>query len=153
MRPYDLVIGDLLYSQLLYPALVDLAVPAAGCPRSSRRYAPRLTRSVVARSMSPPRADSCSTSTIRSRGTGHHQPVTLEQILAAAKARPRSRARPRRARTGPRDSDPRAALSELVIPVRATALWRWPFAPAVDYLACATLAGSTPRAIAATSVG
>ena len=31
--PYDLVIGDLLYSQLLYPALVDLDVPAARTAR------------------------------------------------------------------------------------------------------------------------
>jgi hypothetical protein len=47
--PYDLVIGDLLYSQLLYPALIDLNVPAARVSAFVARYAPPLTRSVVAR--------------------------------------------------------------------------------------------------------
>ena len=48
---------------------------------------------------------------------------------------------------GPHHSDPRVALSGLAIPIRATALWRWPFARGVDYLVCATLAGAIPRAV------
>jgi hypothetical protein len=45
---------------------------------------------------------------------------------------------------GPRESDPRAALAHFAIPMRATALWRWPFAPDTDYLVCATVAGPIP---------
>ena len=44
---------------------------------------------------------------------------------------------------GPHESDPRAALADLGLSPTATALWRWPFAPGVDYLACATLASGT----------
>jgi len=40
------------------------------------------------------------------------------------------------------ESDPRAALAGLGLHPTATALWRWPFAPGVDYLACAILAGA-----------
>ena len=46
---YDLVIGDLLYSQLLYPALIDLSIPAARTGEFVDRYAAMLTRSIVAR--------------------------------------------------------------------------------------------------------
>jgi hypothetical protein len=41
--------------------------------------------------------------------------------------------------TGPRHSDPRCALTDFGIPVRATSLWQWPFANDIDYLACATV--------------
>lgn len=44
--------------------------------------------------------------------------------------------------SGPHQSDPRAALRALSIPIDVTSLWRWPFAAQVDYLACATLARS-----------
>lgn len=47
--PYDLVIGDLLYSQLLYPALLDLGVPDRRRQAFLKHYGPTLTRSVVAR--------------------------------------------------------------------------------------------------------
>jgi hypothetical protein len=46
--PYDLVIGDLLYSQTLYPALVDLDIPAVRTSAFLARYGPVLTRSIVA---------------------------------------------------------------------------------------------------------
>jgi hypothetical protein len=46
---------------------------------------------------------------------------------------------------GPRDADPRSALRHFAIPIRATALWRWPFAADTDYLVCATLAGAPTR--------
>src|SRR6202000_350068 len=47
--PYDLIIGDLFYSQLLYPALVDLEVDADRRAETLVRHAPSLTRAVVAR--------------------------------------------------------------------------------------------------------
>lgn len=144
--PYDLVVGDLLYSQLLYPALMDLSVPAARISAFVARAAPRLTRSVVARLH------------VSARGglvlrihdpiawwPGHQQPVTLDRILTAAERDPGAALALAAQGSGPRHSDPRDALNSFAIPVRATAIWRWPFAPAVDYLACATLAGSTPH--------
>ena len=142
--PYDLVIGDLLYSQLLYPALVDLGVPAARTSAYLVRYAPRLTRSVVARlHVSAPGGLVLHVHDPIAWWPGHPQPVTLEQILTAAERDPVAALALAAQGQGPRDSDPRAALSSFAIPVRATAMWRWPFAAGVDYLACATLAGGT----------
>ena len=144
--PYELVIGDLLYSQLLYPALVDLNVPAARTSAFLARYAPTLTRSVVARlHVSAPGGLVLHIHDPIAWWPGHPQPVTLERILTAAKRDPGAALALAGQGTGPRHSDPRAALSSFAIPVHATAMWRWPFAPGVDYLACATLAGSTPE--------
>ena len=141
--PYDLVIGDLLYSQLLYPALVDLAVPAARVSAFLARYAPRLTRSVVARlHVSAPGGLVLHIHDPLAWWPGHHPPVTLDRVLTTAKCDPGAAVALVARGTGPRISDPRAALASFAIPVCATGMWRWPFAPGVDYLACATLAGS-----------
>ena len=142
--PYDLVIGDLLYSQLLYPALVDLGVPAARTSAFLARYAPRLTHSVVARlHASAPGGLVLHVHDPIAWWPGHPQPVTLKRILAASATDPVAALVLAARGTGPHHSDPRSALSSFAIPVRATAVWHWPFAPGVDYLTCATLAGSS----------
>ena len=142
--PYDLVVGDLFYSQLLYPALLDLGVKGTRREAFLSRYAPLLTRSVVAR--------------LHASGPvvvhvhdplawwpGHEQPVALEQILRLAEGEDLSAALSVVARGfGPVESDPRPALRSFGIGALETALWRWPFAPDVEYLVCATLAGTRP---------
>jgi hypothetical protein len=137
---YDLVVGDLFYSQLLYPALVDLGLDPDRRAETLVRHAPPLTRAVVARlHASAPRVVHVH-DPIAWWG-GHEQPVTLEEILAAATGQGPEAALALAARgVGPHESDPRAALADLGLSPTATALWRWPFAPGVDYLACATLA-------------
>ena len=138
--PYDLVIGDLFYSQLLYPALVDLGIPAARSEAFVRRYAPVLTRAVVARlEISAPHGTVVHIHDPIAWWPGHPQHVTLELILQVAESDPAAALTLAVRGTGPRHSDPRAALRELSIPIHGTALWRWPFAPSVDYLACATI--------------
>ncbi len=139
--PYDLAIGDLLYSQLLYPALVDLGVPEERRAATLRAYAAALTRATVARLHA-------SASTVvhvhdpLAWWEGHEQPVDLEEIMRLADADAVHAALDLVARgIGPAESDPRAALDSLGIVPAATALWRWPFIEGVDYLACATLAG------------
>jgi hypothetical protein len=141
--PYDLVVGDLFYSQLLYPALVDLGVDPDRRAETLMRHAPPLTRAVVARlHASAPRVVHVHDPI--AWWDGHEQPVALEEILAAATGQGPEAALALAARgVGPHDSDPRAALADLSLSPTATALWRWPFAPGVDYLACATLASAT----------
>jgi hypothetical protein len=140
--PYDLAIGDLLYSQLLYPALVDLEVPDERRAEVIRRHAPTLTRAVVAR------LHASAPAVVHVHDPlawweGHEQPADLEEILWHAAAGDIEAALDAVARgLGPTESDPRAALRALGLTPRATALWRWPFVPGVDYLACATLAGT-----------
>jgi hypothetical protein len=141
--PYDLVIGDLFYSQLLYPALVDLGVDSDRRAETLVRHAPPLTRGVVARlHASAPRVVHVHDPI--AWWDGHEQPVALAEILAAATGPDPEDALALAARgVGPHESDPRAALADLGLSPTATALWRWPFAPGVDYLACATLASGT----------
>jgi hypothetical protein len=138
--PYDLVLGDLFYSQLLYPALVDLGVDPYRRTETLVRHAPPLTRAVVARlHASAPRVVHVHDPI--AWWDGHEQPVTLEEILAAVTGPDPEAALALAIRgVGPHESDPRAALVDLGLSPTATALWRWPFAPGVDYMACATLA-------------
>jgi hypothetical protein len=129
--PYDFVIGDLLYSQLLYPALLDLGVEDDRREDTLREHAPGLIRDVVARlHASAPLV--VHVHDPLAWWDGHDQPVTLEEVLD----RPDLAARG----VGPHESDPRRALEDLGLSVAATALWRWPFSRGVDYLARATLA-------------
>lgn len=65
----------------------------------------------------------------------------MDRVLKIAQRDPEAALRLAARGQGFPNSDPRAALAAFAIPIRATALWRWPFAPAVDYLACASLAG------------
>jgi hypothetical protein len=141
--PYDLVVGDLFYSQLLYPALVDLGVDPDRRAETLIRHAPPLTRAVVARlHASAPRVIHVHDPI--AWWDGHEQPVALEEILAANAGQGPEAALTLAARgIGPHESDPRAALADLGLSPTATALWRWPFPPGVDYLACATLASGT----------
>ncbi|MBS1676781.1 MAG: hypothetical protein JST08_05285 [Actinobacteria bacterium] len=139
--PYDLAIGDLLYSQLLYPALLDLGVGERRRAAFLRRYAPLLTRSTVARlHASAPLV--VHVHDPLAWWQGHEQPADLGHILRLAEREDIEPALSAVARgLGPVESDPRAALRSFGIAPGATALWRWPFAEGVDYLTCATLAG------------
>jgi hypothetical protein len=139
--PYDLAIGDLLYSQLLYPALVDLGVREESRAAILRTYAPPLTRAAVARlHASAPIV--VHVHDPLAWWDGHGQPVELDEVLRLAERDGVGAALDLLARgIGPIESDPRAALRSLGIASGATALWRWPFTEGVDYLACATLAG------------
>ncbi|MFT3865506.1 MAG: hypothetical protein QM729_14640 [Solirubrobacterales bacterium] len=141
--PYDLVLGDLFYSQLLYPALLDLGVEPALRDATLAGRGPSLTRAVVARlHASAPRVVHLHDPL--AWWDGHEQPFALDEILDLAATEGADAALALAARgNGPHESDPRAALDDLGLSPAATALWRWPFAPGVDYLACATLVKSS----------
>jgi hypothetical protein len=139
--PYDLAIGDLFYSQLLYPALLDLGVGPDRRDATLARQAPSLTHAAVARlHASAPRVVHLHDPL--AWWDGHEQPVSLDQILSQAATDGTAAALALAARgNGPHESDPRVALEDLGLTPIATALWRWPFSPGVDYLTCATLVG------------
>jgi hypothetical protein len=139
---YDVVVGDLLYSQLLYPALLDAGVPAARRRETIRRHGAALTRGVVGRlHASAPvvvhvHDPAC-------WGNGYAQPEALADVLAAAQERGTGAALELLARTkGPREADPRPALAALGVPTIETRVWRWPFVEGVDYAVVATVAGT-----------
>jgi hypothetical protein len=137
--PYDLVIGDLFYSQLLYPALRDLGVAAERIDAAIADHAPSLTRAAVERlHASAPLV--VHVHDPLAWWDGHEQPVSLDEILDLAATDGPEGALSLAARgSGPYESDPRAALADLRLSPGATALWHWPFSEGVDYLACATL--------------
>jgi hypothetical protein len=140
--PYDLVIGDLFYSQLLYPAMLDLAVPDRRRRSIGDRYGPILTRGVVSRMhASAPHGHVAHLHDPLGWWGGHAQPAELNGILEVAKHDPGHAMRLIAQGRGPRDADPRAALAHFNIPVRSTGLWAWPFDEHTNYLVCATLAG------------
>jgi hypothetical protein len=132
------VIGDLFYSQLLYPALRDLGVDGERIDATIAAHAPPLTRAAVER------LHSSAPLVVHVHDPlawwdGHEQPVSLAEILALAETNGPDAALALAAQgSGPYESDPRAALAALGLSPAATALWRWPFAASVDYLACAT---------------
>ena len=139
---YDLVIGDLLYSQLLYPALRDTTLPRERIGVVLARIDRPLVASVVRRLHASVAPGGVVVHVHDPLGwwDDHVQPVTLDEILAAAAtdvergARARG-ARPRAERVRPaRDRRSRRASSPL-----ETVFWRWPFQDGVDYLACATV--------------
>jgi hypothetical protein len=144
--PYGLLIGDLLYSQLLYPALLDLGVPEQRQRSILERFGPTVIRGVVARlHASAPHGRVVHIHDPLGWWPGHPQPVALSEILDTARHDiDQALALVVRGR-GPRDADPRAALNAFAIPIRATMLWRWPFADETDYLVCATVAGTALR--------
>jgi hypothetical protein len=142
--PYDLVIGDLFYSQLLYPALLDLGVEAERRDAVLAEHVPSLTRAAVARlHASAPRV--VHVHDPLAWWDGHDQPMSLDEVLGRAASDGSEAAVALAARgLGPHESDPRAALTDLDLSPTTTALWRWPFSDGVDYLACATLVGRGP---------
>ena len=131
------MIGDLFYSQLLYPALVDLEVPDARTAAFLDRYGPMLTRSVVSRLHASARDGRVlHIHDPIAWWPGDPQPVTPELIFATAEHDPTAALSLAARGSGPHHTDPRPAIRALSIPITATALWRWPFAADVNYLAC-----------------
>ena len=143
--PYDLIVGDLLYTQLIYPGLKDAGVPADRIGSDLHTYGQPLVDQVVAdlhRALTP-------------AGTAVHlhdpigwfpdrpQTVTLSAILDATSI---ERARTlvscgRLVRSGDVHE---AILRDAGFGITDEAFWRWPFTPDVDYLVWATAVRAIP---------
>ena len=137
---YDVVIGDLLYSQLLYPALRDSPLQPERVGVVLARIDRPLVTSVVRRlHASAPGGVVVHVHDPLGWWAGHPQRVTLEEILAAAETDTGAALALVARGHGPTACDPRAIALELGCEPVATALWRWPFQDGVDYLACATV--------------
>jgi hypothetical protein len=136
---YDLVLGDLLYSQLLYPALLDSSVPASIRTQLLCRQGARLTMAVVRRlhASATPEGPVVHLHDLAGWWHGNEQPAELERVL-----RMPTFLALKTPLVQPLGCDPRACLRTIRAPILATRLWRWPFCPGVDYLVCATVARS-----------
>ena len=137
---YDVVVGDLLYSQLLYPALLDAGVPLERRRAFLGAHGPALHEAVVAR-MERSAGTVVHLHDRACWGNGYPQPTPLRDVLDAAEDDPAAALALADGLKGPREADPRTALTALGTPIRATALWHWPFVEGVDYLVVATVTG------------
>jgi hypothetical protein len=137
---YDVVVGDLLYSQLLYPALRDSSLQPERIGVVLARIDRPLVTSVVRRLHASARGGVVVlVHDPLGWWAGHPQRVTLEEILeAAAVDTDAALALVARGR-GPTACDPRAIALELGCEPVETEFWRWPFQEGVDYLVCATV--------------
>jgi hypothetical protein len=144
--PYDVVVCDLLLSQLLYPALRARGLPGGQIDAVLLRDGQALTDAVVARlhAAAAPGGAVVLLHDLLGWWDGHPQPFTLDELLLVARRDPAAAIA--RARTGelPYGCDPWLATRRTAARVTATRLWRWPFAPGADYLVCA-LVTQRPR--------
>jgi hypothetical protein len=146
-RGYDLVIGDLLYTQILFPALLDGRVPAARREAALSGAGAALTAAVVARLHAASGTGlAVHVHDVAGWWSGHEQPIDIERALAL----PVTELVDGAVLNQPTGCDPRAGLRRIGAEIVDTRCWRWPFAHGVDYLVCATVAVIRPGAGAPT---
>jgi hypothetical protein len=141
--PYDLVVGDLFYSQLLSPALGDTELDDGTSIEVLRSHGQRLTDAAVARMQaSAPRGVVVHVHDPLAWWAGHEHPFTVDEAFARAAHNP-DPSHVLADSVGPIGCDPRAAvISERIL---RTSWWRWPFAQDVVYLVCATAVAPGPQ--------
>ncbi|MBC7645298.1 MAG: class I SAM-dependent methyltransferase [Thermoleophilia bacterium] len=132
---FDLVLGDMLYTQLLQPALIKLQLTASDRTKYMRRYDPQLTTSLVQRLQ---RSTSASGVAIHVHDLAcwsatHTQPMPLDEALLNADTN--------WARLMRHDAcDPQLTLERLAVRTIDRAWWRWPFEPNKQFLVRACVA-------------
>jgi SAM-dependent methyltransferase len=134
--PYDVVICDLVLTQLLYPALkAQGTLGGAQIDTVLLRDGQRLTDGVVARlwAATAPGGAVVILHDLLGWWAGHEQPFALERLLALGATDPAAALALARRGTLPYGCDPWLATRRAGAHVAHTALWRWPFAPGADY--------------------
>ncbi len=131
--PYDVVVCDLVLTQLLYPALKAAGtLTGAEIDTVLLRDGQRITDGVVARlHASAPRGTVVILHDLLGWWDGHRQPFTLDDVLAAPD--PASALHLARRGRLPYGCDPWLATERAGAHITHMALWRWPFAPGADY--------------------
>jgi hypothetical protein len=115
-------------------------MPGAAIDETLRRHGQPLTESVLAwMHASAPGGRIVLVHDILGRWPGHEQPFGIEEALELARRDPAAALALAESGDVPIGCDPREAARRLGAHVIDTRFWRWPFAPAVDYLVCATV--------------
>jgi hypothetical protein len=141
---YDLVIGDLLYSQLLYPALADAGIDRTLISQVCTTVGRPLTRFAVRRlhaASASGRAVHVHDPLLWTRG--REQTVDRNEVFTLVRLDPEAARALVEQGVGPRSFDPRRALLDEGGAVHASSYWRWPFIRGTDYLIEATV-GALP---------
>jgi hypothetical protein len=132
---YDVVIGDMLYTQLLHAGLSALGVFGERQHELLRRYDPHLTKALVRRIQASLASEGHAVHVhdVACWASDHAQPMELEQALADP-----FWAFPQLLRHD--NCDPHLALGRMRADVRDSAWWEWPFEPNKRFLVRATVA-------------
>jgi hypothetical protein len=132
---YDVVVCDLLLTQLLYPALKAAGGRSgAEIDRILLRDGQRLTDGVVARlHAAAPGGTVVILHDLLGWWDGHRQPFTLEALLARGADDPDAALALARTGSLPYGCDPWLATRRAGAHVARTAVWRWPFSAGADY--------------------
>lgn len=137
---YDVVVGDLFYTQLLYPGLLDSGLARKSVSDALAEYGQPLCDAVVARlHASAPAGIVVHVHDVLGWWPGHRPTAAINELLSLA-SDPALFAARVRAEQGPAGCDVEAALAHGEQRVLERAAWRWPFADGVDYLVQATAA-------------
>ena len=129
--PYDVVVCDLVLTQLLYPALRGGDLTGQEIDAVLLRDGQPLTDAVVARAhAAAPGGTVVVLHDLLGWWKGHQQPFTLDELLAASPADGLALAR---RGSLPYGCDPWLATRRAGAHVIATRRWRWPFASGADY--------------------
>jgi hypothetical protein len=133
--PYDVVVCDLVLTQLLYPALrARGTLTGAQIDAVLLRHGQRLTDGVVARlHASAPGATVVVLHDLLGFWTGHEQPFALDRLLALGATDPAAALKLAAKGSLPYGCDPWVATRRAGAHVTRTRVWRWPFAPGADY--------------------
>jgi len=140
---YDVVVADLLYTQLLFPALLDAGLPGDAVEAALAEAGPPVTRRLVQRlHASAPEGIVVHLHDLLGWWPQRGQPFGIDAVLElGARDLPAALALADGGRS-PVGADPRPVLEELGADVVDTALWRWPFDDVAEYLVVATVARS-----------
>jgi hypothetical protein len=134
---YDVLVGDLFYTQLLYPALLDRRLPGEAIDAILLEHGQRLTGSVVARlHASAPIV--VHVHDALGWWDDHDPGGSLAELLALAPLDAIARTR---GYDGPYGCDVAAAVDALGVDVLDAASWGWPFADGTDYFVYGLVAG------------
>ncbi|HWH95983.1 MAG TPA: hypothetical protein VNT03_19125 [Baekduia sp.] len=133
--PYDVVVCDLVLTQLLYPALKSAGtLSGAEIDGVLLRDGQRVTDGVVARlHAAAPDGTVVILHDLLGWWEGHAQPFTLDELLARGATDPAAALALARRGALPYGCDPWLATRRAGAHVARTSVWRWPFAPGADY--------------------
>lgn len=131
---YDLVVGDMLYTQLLHAGLIALGIEQERQRSIMRRYDPPVVRALVERieSSLAPGGHAVHVHDVACWSNTHPQPVALPEALAD----PELAWERLRRHDG---CDPHLALQSGAGRILGHAWWEWPFEPNKQFLVRATV--------------
>ncbi|WP_445148850.1 hypothetical protein [Baekduia sp. Peel2402] len=145
--PYDVVVLDLVLTQLLYPALKG-TMGGKAIDAVLLRHGQRVTDAVVARAWAATREGGAVVVLHDLLGwwEGHEQPFSIERLLGLA---PQEALALAQQGSLPYGCDPWVATRRAGAEVAMTRTWRWPFASGADYAVFGLVTRRRPAGAAA----